>query len=105
MSFRLRSFDATPPGGYPYEQTEGIRRKFCSEPMVEAQARIVSNFRKGNGLPRASIIEAMEDISEYTCRRLGGNSAFCVDSDTPVLALNQSSPIISPCAGCGAPIA
>lgn len=105
MSYRLRSYELTPPGGYVYEQTEGIYRKFPSVPMVEDQARSVSSFRKANGLPRPSVAEALRDIDRQTCARLGNSLAWCIPSDGQTVALNASNPIIAPpCQGCGAPV-
>src|SRR5947207_3238839 len=101
----LKSFDLNPPGNYWYEmQYNGKRKVWPPQPEIAAQATIVSSFRKGNGLRRASVKECLEDISEFTCRRLGNNPSFCTNSSTPSLALNVSSPIISPCHGCGAPV-
>lgn len=106
MNCRLRSYELNPPGNFFYEQTEGIYRKFHAEPLIEAQAANVSSFRRGNGLPRSSITEALQDIDSYTCQRLGCDNRYCVSRDSnsaPVTALNESSPILSPgCRGCGA---
>jgi hypothetical protein len=106
MKYRLRSYELTPPGGYPYEQTEGIHRKFVSQPMIEAQAQAVASFRRANHLPRATALEALEDIDRYTCQRLGNMPGFCVPVDRPgpVVALGPTSPLVAPCGGCGAPI-
>lgn len=101
-AFRLRSYDLNPPGGYPYEQTEGIRKPFPSQPLIEAQAAIVADFRKGNGLPRSDVKQALEDVDHYQCFRLGNNPRWCVPVDgASILPLNTSSPIIAPCKGCG----
>lgn len=108
--FRLRSYELAPPGGYPYIQQNGIRREFPSQPLIEAQARIVSDFRKANGLSRPSVREALEDIDAQTCQRLGNMPQFCIPCNQPagqaqVVALSNSSPIVAPpCAGCGAPV-
>ncbi len=104
MSLRLRSYDISPPGGYPYVQTEGIRKNFPTVPLIEDQARSVSSFRTNNHLPRASVVESLEDISNFTCTRLGGMAAYCIDSENPGVALSTASPIISPCKGCGAQV-
>lgn len=106
--FRLRSYDLTPPGGYPYTQAGDKPKQFKSQPMIEAQAQIVSNYRKGNGLARSSVREAIEDIDCQTCARLGNMPQFCVPQDSasaPVIAMAANSPIIAPpCQGCGAPV-
>lgn len=107
MKFRLRSYELSPPGGYPYEQRKGVQRKFPSLPMIEAQAAVVADFRRANGLPRASVMEALEDIDRYTCARLGGMSQWCLPVDQEAqsaVALGISSPIVSPCRGCGAAV-
>lgn len=106
MSCRLRSYDISPPGGYPYEQTVGIPRKFPSQPMIEAQAQLVSSFRKANGLPRSSVKESLEDVDQYTCARLGCMPGFCVSvTQQGVVAMAATAPAIAPpCKGCGAPV-
>lgn len=105
--FRLRSYDLNPPGNYPYEQTTGIYHQFPALPLIEAQATTVQQFRAGNGLPRASFLECLEDVDSYQCQRLGNPTRFCVETDAaqPIVALNESSPAIAPpCRGCGAPV-
>lgn len=105
--YRLRSYDVSPPGGYPYLQTDGIRREFKSQPLIEAQAQVVAGFRKANGLSRSSVIEALQDIDHFTCRRLGNMAGFCVPCDQTnpgKTALSSTSPIVNPCHGCGAPV-
>lgn len=110
MSCRLKSYELPVPGGYPYENTEGIYRKFPSEPLIEAQAQNVSAFRKGNSLPRSSLAECLQDVDGYTARRLGCHQSFCFNDETSSttnvsVALNQSSPILNTgCGGCGAKI-
>ena len=102
MACRLRSYEVVPPGGYPYENTQGIYRKFPSEPLIEAQARALSAFRKGNGLQRSSVTECLQDIDEYTCRRLGCPHQLCVSTDAanPQIALSSSSPVLGGGRGC-----
>lgn len=107
MKCRLRSYAQTPPGGYPYVQTEGIQRKFPSQPLIEAQGQMLSSFRKANHLPRSSILECIEDIDHFTCQRLGCMSSFCVpinplSPNEPKTAVSPTSPLVSPCGGCGA---
>jgi hypothetical protein len=106
---RLRSYDSNPPGNYVYTQTEGIHRKFPAAPLIEAQAVAVSNFRSGNGLPRATVQEALRDVDRYNAHRLGCNPAYCVDIDAktgaPTGSVNSTHPIFAaPCGGCGAVI-
>lgn len=101
--FRLRSYDANPPGNYLYLQTKGIRKEFGPAPDIVALGNEVSQFRKGNNLPRQSVAEAIEDISSYTCFRLGNMPQWCISTEPNVrtLALNTSSPVVAPCPTCG----
>lgn len=103
--YRLRTYEQTPPGGFPFIDVDG--QKFPSVPMIEDQARRVSNYRKSNNKPRGDIKEALEDVDCYQCQRLGNMPAYCVPTnvENPQVALNQSAPIIAPpCKGCGAPV-
>lgn len=104
--YRLRTYDVSPPGGFPFEQTNGIYKKFPAEPLIEAQARNVASWRGANNLARATVREALEDVDRYTCRRLGGMAGFCAPcSGEHEVALGSSSPIVAPpCRGCGAPV-
>lgn len=104
--FRLRTYEVSPPGGFIYQQTQGITRKFKG-PLIEAIAGQVADFRKANGLPRASVREALEDVDHYTCERLGNMAQWCVSCDPKdrIVALAPTHPIVAPpCAGCGAPV-
>jgi len=106
---RLRSYDANPPGNFPYVQTQGIKHEFTAEPVIEAQAKIVSSFRAANALPRASVKECLEDIDHYTAARLGCHRSWTVPINSPAeektVALPQSHPLVTkPCRGCGAQI-
>lgn len=104
--YRLRSYDYTPTGEYPFEQYKGIYKRFPAVPLIEAQAQAVSAFRKGNNLPRASLAESLQDVDRYQCRRLGNDPKWCIPCEgETVVALNTSSPMVSPpCRGCGAPV-
>ncbi len=79
--FRLKRHDQTPPGGYPYDQIEGLRKKFPMSVDIGAQAQAVADFRQGNNLPRPSFAEALQDIDEYTCLRLGNMPKWCHNSE------------------------
>lgn len=102
--FRLRSYDQSPPGGFPYVDPSG--KTFASQPLIEAQAQIVASWRAANNKPRAGVRDALVDIDHYTCARMSNNTGFCVPCDpSGAVALNVSSPIIAPpCSGCGAPV-
>jgi hypothetical protein len=104
--YRLRTYDQTPPGGYPFAQRTPYR-EFPSQPQIETQAHLVADWRKANGLARATIAEALADIDRYTCFRLGNMDTWCAACDATsinAVALSAASPIISPCKGCGAPV-
>lgn len=81
--FRLKRHDQAPPGEYPYEQTVGLRKKFPKTVDIYGQAQAVADFRKGNNLPRGTFEEALQDIDEYTCVRLGNMPRWCRDSQKP----------------------
>lgn len=110
MSYRLKTYDSNPPGGYCYNQDFDPKRKnFGCAPDITALAGIVARWRAANGLPRSSVREALEDVDRYNCARLGNDPRYCFSSDVPLgapgsTALNTSSPIIAPCGGCGAPV-
>ena len=108
---RLRSYEINPPGGFLYVQTEGIKREFPSEPVIESQAQAVSAFRRGNGLPRAGVRECIEDVDRWNASRLGCNRSWCVAADSPTeahtISIANSHPLITKstggvCSGCGA---
>lgn len=103
---RLKSYEQPIPGGYLFEETfKGIKHTF-KEPIIEGTATGLSAFRRGNGIPRSSIKECIEDVDRYQCLRLGNNRTYCTCSDgqTGIIALGTASPIVTPCKGCGAPI-
>lgn len=103
---RLASYDVSPPGGYLFEQTEGIKRSFPTSPIIEALAQDVSAFRAGNNLPRANVRQCIEDIDHQNAERLGCHRGWTVPIDAPAdakaISLPESHPLITPCAGCGA---
>ena len=101
--YRLRSYDNTPRGGYFFEEFGPKPRKFRGEPVIEALAKQVAAYRSGNGLPRASYHEAMEDVDQYQCRRLGNDPLFCVPCGDDKTELASSPPGVNgSCKGCGA---
>lgn len=107
MKFRLRSYDTSPPGGYFFQQFGSKPRNFASQPLIEAQAKSVMAYRKGNGLERATLHECIEDVDQYNARRLGNNPQYCiaVSEDQPnAIALSENTPGFVPCNGCGAPV-
>jgi hypothetical protein len=106
--YRLRSFENTPPGGYPFSEYGPKLRNFPSVPVIEDQAKRVAAYRNGNGLPRASYKESLEDVDQFTAARLGNNPLFviAVNEDVPAeFPLAGNAPGLGPpCAGCGAPV-
>ena len=107
MKCRLLNYDGPIPGNYPYVQTEGIHRDFSALPIIESQAQTVSEFRRGNSLPRASVRECLEDVDHYNAQRLGCHRSWTVAIDAQTgartVALNPTHPIMAPpCNGCGA---
>jgi hypothetical protein len=105
MPCRLRRHDQTPPGGYPYEQTEGIRHKWGFSVDFEGRAREVADFRAGNNLPRASFEEALEDIDVYQGIRLGCMEQWFYNPDAPYSATSTTirrKASGGGCGGCGA---
>jgi hypothetical protein len=96
----LKSLLNCPPGEFSYAQG----RQFDRTPLVHELASSVADFRKGNGLPRASKMEALEDIVVYTVARIGGNLEYCYETDLSPGALLQSESPGSSCAGCGASV-
>lgn len=107
MKYRLRSYELTPPGGYPYEQ-QGLKpRIFPSVPVIEDQARSVSAYRQANGLPRSSYKECLVAVDRQVAARLGNSPAWCVietDNTSETIALSANAPGLAPCKGCGARI-
>lgn len=105
MKYRLITYDVSPPGGYPYTQVTGLPHEFPSLPTIESQAEVVSNFRKNNGLPFSSKLEALRHIDCQVCARLGNDPKWCVpvNADGPQqTALGPTHPMVAPCLGCGA---
>lgn len=103
MRYRLRSYDQAPPAGYCYGPEGGFTKRCL--PVIEDIARALSAYRKGNGLPRSSITEALRDVDSYQCQRLGNNPTYCIPCDKgnpQAVALSPNAPIIAPpCQGCG----
>lgn len=103
--FRLRSYDNAPRGGYFFEEYGPKPRQFTASPMIENLAKQVWGYRKGNGLPRASYHEAMEDVDRYQCRRTGNDPNFCIPCGENKAELSADPPGVNgQCASCGAVI-
>jgi len=103
---RLKTYEITPPGGYPYEEADGSK-KYPSSPMIEDVARQVAAYRAKNKRPRASLRESLEDVDAFTCRRLGNMAQWCLCNDQAAgqVSFGPGSPIVDPtCKSCGAAV-
>ena len=92
------------PGGYPYEQSvNGKIYKWQDIGLdIVSQARKIAGFRKANGIERSSVDECVDDVSAFTCQRLGCDPRFCSDGSTPTQTFQQAKS--GGCASCGAKI-
>jgi hypothetical protein len=105
MKWRLRSYDSSPPGAYPFSQGGEKPHRFPAEPMIEAQAHNLRAYRVGNHLPRSSYAECLEDVSTFQCFRLNNDPKYCVECSEDGMsniALSPDAPGLQPCKGCGA---
>lgn len=99
--WHLLSLDKCPPGEFRYEQAfNGKARRFGPSPVVGELAAKVADFRAGNGLPRATKAEALEDIDAFNCQRLGYSSRWCYNTDIPFTQI-AAAVVPAPCATCG----
>jgi len=89
-----------PPGGWNYEQTEGVSGSF-SENGPGPLGLAISAFRRANNLPRSSPIEALEDAMCQICQRLNYDREWCVQTDSPA-EVTQALKVFGapPCATC-----
>jgi hypothetical protein len=89
-----------PPGQFPFKDQGVFFKGDCDFPT---QVHRVMSFRKANTWPRSSYAEVAEDLSVYTCARLGGDPSFCHDSAAD--QFSAASPSIAqpkaPCGSCG----
>jgi hypothetical protein len=105
MKCRLKTYELNPPGGYPFQDSDG--KIFLSVPMIEDQAKAVAAYRAKNNRPRASVRESLEDVDSYQCQRLGNMPQWCLcdGQGAGQVAFGPSSPIVNPgCQGCGAQV-
>lgn len=78
-------------------------------PMIEPLAQALSAARKANGRARSSFVECLARVDQCQCARLGNDPRYCVEVNPSAPlgaqhALSETSPMIKPCAGCGAPV-
>jgi hypothetical protein len=99
--FRLLSHDNCPPGEFRYDQEfNGRFKKFGPTPLMGELAARVANFRAGNKLPRATQMEALEDIDLFTCQRLGNSPRWTYNTDRSFAELVPKTSL-GGCATCG----
>ena len=100
---KLISYNPFPPGAFPFSQTiDGKTYKWPDIGLdIASQARTISDFRKQNGMERASFAETLDDLEFYTCERLGNDPAYCTDGGKPASA-RAGIPKTSRCRTCGA---
>lgn len=101
----LKRHDICPPGSFPYVQTQGIQKKFEATSDIPSQAHAVADFRKGNGLERATVQEAALDIDIFTCERLGRMKEYCMEIGEGKHYVTPVSVPVKGCGSCGANIA
>lgn len=80
----LRNILTVPPGGFRYTQPATDRtpeKKFATMNDAWSLAVQIADFRKGNGLERATPKEALRDIDDAQCARLHNDPAHCIDAD------------------------
>jgi len=103
--FILKTLRQPIPGNYYYVQTFGVTHTFDASPMAEETAKLVSSFRIANKLPRASLIESLQDVDEFTCKRLLNNSNYCRWCESEYQSVHSEHPFVKkPCASCGKPV-
>lgn len=101
---RVADFHKVPPGGYYFDQQferDGKRfnMHFKSHPEAGTQAARIAGFRKANNLPRATPVDALEDLGSFTCARLPEGNKWCADTDVPwaTIVASQYGPNCSTC--------
>lgn len=104
---RLRNINNIPPGEYYYEfkfhgKQHHIPFGEQSSPIIFEVSKQLSAFRKGNKLRRSDTPSCIEDIMVFTCKRLGNNGQWCVDTDALLETLvPQLKPAEKGCSTCG----
>jgi len=61
---------------------DGTEKKFSSMGLVWEFAETIADFRRGNGLERATAKEVVHEIEEQTCARIHNDPAWCVQKKT-----------------------
>lgn len=103
MALYLISVTRMPPGQFPYVEPGEPTMRFPGDCDFPTQCQRILNFRKANSKPRAAYAEVAEDLSAYTCQRLGGDSRWCRDSESK--SFTEATPSVAQrhtgCATCG----
>lgn len=98
----LRNFNSCPPGEFYFRTSEAPGHTFGPSPLIGKVAADLSEFRKGNNLPRSAGRECLEDVVLFTVARLDPRSEWVVETDqTPATLIPQAS---AGCSSCGAVI-
>lgn len=99
--WHLLSFDKAPPGEFRYEQPfNGKAKKFGPSPLAGELANKISDFRRGNQLPRSNPSECLEDLETFTVERLGHSERWCYNTDKTFAQLMPATGIPG-CPTCG----
>lgn len=97
----LKNYNDCPQGEFYFKQAEAGSRTFGPSPLLGQVARDVSNFRKGNSLPRADFTSSFSDVVQFTVARLPADSQWLttLPDQNPDGLVPQPS---TGCSGCGA---
>jgi len=87
-----------PPGGWQYTQLDAQGKKLKSFSSMNSLSMFcgqVLNCRVGNRLERATLAEVQQDVTAFTCERLGNDPRFCRDTQkkTPGLLSGWSASV------------
>jgi len=97
----LKRYDKTPPGGYPFTQTQGIHHEWGFSVDFDGRSKEISEFRTANNLLRSGIEESTVDLVQFTCQRLGGMG--CINTEkTYAETVPKIAKLTRGCRGCGA---
>ena len=103
MAIYLKAVSPMPPGQFPYVEPGSPTTSWPGDSDFPSQCQKIISFRKANKKPRASYAEVAEDLSAYTCQRLGGDPRWCRDSASK--SFTETSPSVarqsSGCSTCG----
>ena len=99
---RLKSYANHPPGGFGHPELPTLNGTLD---IVELSRRL-SDFRKGNSLPRSGVEECFKDIDTHVANRIRGTVRRWKDwvIDTDEAAYVAALPKVGGCSGCGAKV-